>query len=301
MKERSQPLVSIVTVNYNTVEHTRNLIESIKKSAYSNYEIVVVDNASTEQGIESVLDLGERIILVKSPKNLGFSGGNNLGFDHTTGEFILMLNSDTLIEKETIQVLIDELEEDSSVGIVSPKIKYYHSDNLIQYAGSTDIHPLTLRNRHLGNKEIDDGRFDQKSETPFAHGAAMMFRRSLLKEAGPLPEVYFLYYEELDWSTKVKSLGYKIMYQPDSTVHHKESASIGKESAIKVYYLNRNRVLYARRNLGTIPFMMALLYLMFISVPRNTLRFLQDAKKLQAYYCALGWNLTNGKITYKPV
>jgi GT2 family glycosyltransferase len=110
-----------------------------------------------------------------------------------------------------------------------------------------------------------------------------------------------LYYEEMDWCEKIKSAGFKIRYIPSSVVYHKESMSTGKDSPLKIYYLNRNRILYARRNLKGLQLLTSILYLVLISIPKNTISFLGDLKKLKAYYQSIIWNLTNKiNINYKP-
>ena len=293
-------LVSVIAVNYHQAELTCLMIESIKKSTYLDLEIIVVDNASVTNECAIITEKHPDVILIRSAKNLGFAGGNNLGLNIAKGEYIFYLNNDTEILADTIMKLVARLRDNNTVGAVSPKIKYYFNPNLIQYAGSTKINPYTISNRHIGNKQEDLGQFDQESETHYMHGAAVMMPRSVINEIGVMPECFFLYYEELDYSETIKNNGYKIVYVPDAIVYHKESMSTGKNSVLKTYYMARNRLLYARRNIKGLQYAFFILYMAFVSIPKNTFSFLSELPKLKAYYIALIWNLSAGKLNLKP-
>ena len=153
----------------------------------------------------------------------------------------------------------------------------------------------TLRMYAIGNKKPDSNIYDQIKETPYAHGCAMMVRREVINHVGLMPEEYFLYYEEHDWSASIRRFGYKIFYQPKSIVFHKESVSVQKESVLKTYYLNRNRILFMRRNFGLSSKIIASIYLLLISVPKNLLSFLlkREFGHLKAYVNALFWNISH--------
>ncbi len=294
------PLISIITINYNDPKVTCDLIASIKKNEYPNYEILVIDNDSKKGDPLIIKEKYPEVKLFLSPINLGFAGGNNFGIKRAKGEFIFLLNNDTVILPNTIGLLIQQLKNDSTIGAVSPKIKYYYNPNIIQYAGSTPISHLTLRNRHIGNRQVDKGQHDLERDTNYAHGAAMMVSKKVVDIIGPMAESYFLYYEELDWCEKIKKAGFRIRYIPTSVVYHKESMSIGKDSVIKTYYITRNRFLYARRNIKGWKFFISMLYMAFISIPKNTISNLQNFQKIKAYYSGLIWNLSNGKLFTKP-
>jgi len=298
--KNNNPLVSIITVNFNQPEVTMELIESINNSLYKNIEILIVDNGSSTSRIRSLIKGHHKIILITSDRNLGFAGGNNLGASYSKGKYLFFINNDAEVGPDTIGNLVRALINDSDVGMVSPKIMYSHSPGIIQYAGSTGMSQFTLRNHHIGNKQKDEGQFDFAIDTPFGHGAAMMVPRTILKRVGVMTEDYFLYYEELDWCTRIKEGGFTIRFVPNATVYHKESISTGKNSPLKIYYLTRNRILYARKNLKGSRLYIALSYILFISVPRNTIYFLFNFKKLKAYYAALIWNVSGERIDFKP-
>lgn len=289
-------LVSIITVNYNQAQVTCELIASLSKVTYPHIEIIVVDNASHERPT-IIREKHNHVQLIESKENLGFAGGNNLGLQFATGEYILFINNDVEVVPNFLEPLIDQLQSDSSIGAVSPKIKYFHTNNTIQYAGSHAVNPLTLRNGHVGCGQKDEGQFDRKQITSYAHGACMMVPSSIFNTIGKMDEQFFLYYEEQDWCERINRAGMKIYYVPESVVLHKESISTGKNSVLKTYYLTRNRILFARKNFKGSTFLLAMLYLIFISVPKNTFTYITDYKRLTAYYNALFWNLKN-KTTF---
>jgi len=240
--EKKYPLVSIICVNYNTAKVTIETIISLRAITYPNIEIIIVDNGSNES-TELIREECPEVKLIKLNKNLGFAGGNNVGIQQSKGEYILLLNSDTEVEPDFLEPLVDLLLSDNTIGAVSPKLVYYFSENrnVIQYAGGNKINMFTGRNSTNGKQQIDDGSYDYIAETDLAHGAAMIIPRKVIREVGLMPEIYFLYYEEVDWAELIKRHGFKIYYNGQSKVYHKESMSVGKENPMKTYYLNRNR------------------------------------------------------------
>ena len=300
MMNSNKPLVSIITVNYNNTDVTECLLKSIKLSDYDNLETIIVDNGSLTNSIDALEDLYSNVKLVKSPKNLGFAGGNNLGLKHAIGEFVFFVNNDTIFTKDLISCLHSELAYDNNLGVVSPKILFYDNPSVIQYVGSTNMNSFTVRNRHVGNGEEDRGQFDKEKATFYAHGAAMMIPRKVIEEVGEMSCEFFLYYEELDWCERIRGAGYSIHVVPAARIYHKESLTAGKSSVLKTYYMTRSRFLFARRNRKGVNLFLSLLFLMLISWPINILKLLSKKTHLKAYNSALLWNITNGRYTNKP-
>lgn len=293
----SYPLVSIITVNYNQADHTLELLKSLKKIDYPNTEIIVVDNNSKKSPLHELKLNFPTAHFIQSHINLGFAGGNNLGIKKAKGEYIFLVNNDTEVKPDTLTQLIQFFQTESTAGICCPLILFHNSNDTIQYAGSTPIHPLSGRNSRIGFKEKDHGQFSHPYETAFAHGAAMMVRKSVIDQIGLMPEVYFLYYEELDWCESVKKLGYKIFVVPQAKIYHKESVSTGKDSALKTYYLTRNRLLFMRRNSkGLYKFIFVLFFTVFV-VPKEYFKFIvhRRFKHIKEFNKALYWNLLHQK------
>lgn len=291
-----QPLVSIVSVNYDQPEVTCEMLASLEKVTYSNFETLIVDNASPTKSPNIIKEKYPEIQLIISKKNLGFAGGNNIALKQAKGDYVLLLNNDTEVKPDFLESLVELMESDKKIGIVSSKILYFYEDNVIQYAGASPINPITSRGSHYGYKEIDNGQLDEVTETAYPHGACMMIRKSVLEELGLLYEGYFLYYEELDFAERVKRAGYKIYFQPNSSILHKESISTGKNSPLKTYYMNRNRLLFVRRNRSGITLFLGGIYFFLIPLPKNTIKYLFDKKHLSALYRGVAWNIRNFNI-----
>ena len=241
--------VSIITINYNGLADTCALIDTIPFNDES-LEVIVVDNASLNDEASLIAQRYPQIKVIRSPKNLGFAGGNNLGIRAAHGKYLFFLNNDTLLRPQTsdLRPLIARLESSEKIGAVCPKIRFTWDDNPIQFAGYTPLSRITMRNRSIGFGEADRGQYDTPHPTPYAHGAAMIVKREVIEKAGLMPECYFLYYEELDWSLMIRRAGYDIWYEPATTVFHKESQATGQQSPLRTFYITRNRLLFVQRN-----------------------------------------------------
>jgi len=287
------PLVSIIAVNYNQPSVTEAMLVSISRITYPAYEVIVVDNGSDGNELARIMEKFSRFKFIRSETNLGFAGGNNLAMPHARGDYILFLNNDTEVKEDFLKPLVDQMKSSDSIGMVSPKIQFYNHPGVIQYAGSTSLNSFTLRNRLVGWNEEDTGQYDQPCVTQFGHGAAMMIPRKIVEEVGLLAEIYFLYYEEIDWCTRIKNAGYSIWVVPQSLVLHKESVSTGKMSGLKIHYLTRNRLLYARRNLHGYHLIISLLYLSLIAGPKNLIQHILAGNfhLIRPYILAFTWHI----------
>jgi GT2 family glycosyltransferase len=288
MSDIKKPLVSIITVNYNTDKVTVELLESLKHITYKNIEIIVIDNASSVDA-SYIAKQFPYITFIQNIVNQGFAGGNNRGIEQAKGEIVFLLNNDTEVEPSFIEPVVDLFNADEQIGIISPKIRYFHSKDIIQYAGGTPINSFTARGAFIGTGETDTGQFDEPKQTWLAHGAAMAIHRKVFDKIGLLPEMYFLYYEELDFSEHALRAGFTIWYQPKSLVLHKESMSVGKVSAIKVYYQNRNRLLFIRRNIFGIKGYISRFFFTFISFPLLLFKYTVKGNRAFAGEVWKGW------------
>ena len=269
--------ISIITINYNGLKDTCELIETLPLEDGS-LEVIVVDNASKEDEAAIIEQRFPQITVIRSDKNLGFAGGNNLGIKAAHGKYLLFINNDTLLGPKTsdLRSLIHRLESSPKIGAVCPKIRFAWGDNPIQFAGYTPLSPVTMRNRSIGYGEADQGQYDTAHTTPYAHGAAMMVKREVIDKAGLMPECYFLYYEELDWSMMIRRAGYDIWYEPAISIFHKESQSTGQDSPLRTYYITRNRLLFVKRNINGIEKILSYIYIIGIvglkDILKNLLR-----------------------------
>ena len=263
-------LLSIITINYNGLRDTLALIETIPFN--ESMEVIVVDNASDNQEAEQISNRFQDVKVIKSDKNLGFAGGNNLGIKASKGKYLLLINNDTYFEIFNIQALIDRLNSDPNIGIVCPKIKFAWPPQPIQFAGYTPLSNITIRNQAIGFGEEDHGQYETARPTPYAHGAAMLIKREAIDKVGLMPECYFLYYEELDWSMMFTRAGYQIWYDPKCTIFHKESQATGQNSPLRTYYITRNRLRLVKRNYQGLTKWLSYCYLIGIVGSRDILQ-----------------------------
>ena len=265
--------ISIITVNYNGLKDTCELIDTLPIEDES-VEVIVVDNASKEDEATLIEQLYPKVKIVRSKENLGFAGGNNLGIQVARGKYFFFINNDTLLRPQTsdLRLLINRLESSPKIGAVCPKIRFSWGDNPIQFAGYTPLSRVTMRNHAIGCGESDHGQYNTAHITPYAHGAAMMVKREAIEKAGLMPECYFLYYEELDWSMMMRRAGYDIWYEPAVTVYHKESQTTGQQSPLRTYYITRNRLLFVKRNNPSVSHYLSYLYLICLVACRDILK-----------------------------
>ena len=269
-----EKLLSIITINYNGLKDTCELIDTLPLHD-ETIEVIVVDNASTK---DEATEIGKRypqVKVIKSDKNLGFAGGNNLGIQASHGKYLFFINNDAiLLQLSALSLLINRLESSAQIGMVCPKIRFTWGKQPIQYAGYTPLSQITLRNKSIGFGEQDNGQYDTAHPTPYAHGAAMMVKREIIEKVEMMPECYFLYYEELDWSMMIRRAGYEIWYEPACTIFHKESQTTGQMSPLKTYYITRNRLLFAQRNIDGSEKYLTYIYLICIVAVRDVLKYL---------------------------
>ena len=264
--------LSIITVNYNGLNDTCALIDSI--SFNEDLEVIVVDNGSRENEASILQVRYPHIKAIRSDQNLGFAGGNNLGIKASKGKYLYLINNDTVFKYFNPQVLIKRLETSPKIGMVCPKIRFAWDNHPIQFAGYTPLSSITVRNRAIGFGEEDKGQYDAPHQTPYAHGAAMMLKREVVDKVGFMPECYFLYYEELDWSMMINRAGYEIWYEPACTIFHKESQSTGQNSPLRTYYITRNRLLLVKRNWTSLSKYLSFCYLIVLVAPRDILKYI---------------------------
>lgn len=221
--------VSIIIVTFNGRKHILNCLESIKKTTYVNYEVIVVDNGSKDGTSEIIKKNFPDVKLILNNRNLGFTGGNNEGIKQAKGSIIFLLNDDTIIHSRLIEVLVKELTKSSEIGIVGPKI-YFMSDSAnkpdkIWFAGGK-INWSAGSSYHLG-RNLTDREFieDSQKEVDFITGCALMIKKEVVNKIGLLDNRFFAFYEDADWCQKARKAGYKVVYVPFGGVWHIKSAT----------------------------------------------------------------------------
>ena len=241
------PLLYIVAINYNASDHTIEMIHSILESDYENVKVVIVDNASELSDYEKLDIIKEHAIVLRSDKNLGFSGGNNLGIRYAiehSADYVMILNNDTTIRKDAITKMMTAIIQDD-VDVISPKILHYYDHSKVNYAGGNlSAFKGGISIRGLGKKDF--GQFDEKETITFVSGCCTLASIETWNSVNLMDERYFLYYEDVALSKSFQDAGKKMWYWPESVIYHKESVSTKKYSANYQYYLCRNRLLYIK-------------------------------------------------------
>jgi GT2 family glycosyltransferase len=234
--------IAVVILNWNGKKYIEKCLDSVLKLEKDNFEteIVVVDNASSDGSTELIEQQYKTIKLLKNKENLGFAGGNNVGLKYVFengSDYILVLNPDTIVDKNLLVELLKSFETERQIGLVSPKIYFakgyeYHKDRyeekdlgkVIFYAGGI-IDWKNILASHRGVDEVDKGQFDQQGETDFVTGCAMMISKSVIEKIGYFNEKYFLYWEDSDYCQRAKYAGFELWYQPKGIVWHLDSGS----------------------------------------------------------------------------
>ncbi len=291
------PLVSIIAVNYNQPQVTKEFLDSVKNISYPNVEVWIVDNGSPTASVKPLVDEYPWAKFIFSEENLGFAGGNNLAIKEAKGAYILLLNNDTEVPVDFLQPLVQTMQQNPRIGMASPKLKYFYEDNMIQYAGAPEIDVFTGRGEAFGKHQKDLGQFDKSGETCYIHGAAVIVSREVLAKTGLMDDSYFLYYEELDWCKRCRNDGFLVWYVAESTVLHKESVSTGKGSPLKMYYMTRNRLKFMRKNFTTLQWLISFSFFTLVSIPKNLLVFLKNKRfdYIKPFLRGYWWNIVPSK------
>jgi len=208
---------------------------------------------------------------------------------------LFFVNNDTEFTPGLVQTLAEVLDNHAEVGMVSPKIMYFDEPGMIQYAGYTPMNYYTARNHTIGQFEIDRGQYDNiTGPTGYGHGAAMMVRREAIEKAGTMAENFFLYFEEMDWCDRIRKAGYQIWVDTREVIFHKESVSVGRMSGLKEYFMNRNRILFIRRNAPGLAKFVFYIYFLGVVTPRNLLNYIKNGHKgfTGLLFRAIWWNIT---------
>lgn len=250
--------LAIILINWNSFELTKDTLESLQQTTYTNYDCIVVDNGSEDGSGDLIEKTFPNCVVIKSAANKGFTGGNNIGMDYALQngyEYIMMLNNDVAVEPNFLEPLIARLDQDATVGAVQPLIYFHHDRNLIWNAGSRYLSwiglPLTLM---YFRKDPLRLQINMQKKIDWITGCAFMIRASVLRKTGTLKEPYFIYFEDVDLSFRIKQAGYQLGYVSESVIYHiagmsHKSKTKEKEGFLnpKVHYLNgRNRIWFLK-------------------------------------------------------
>lgn len=247
----NQPSVYIVIINWNGHKDTSELLESLFKITYVNHKIIVVDNNSSLGEVEKLESAhGNKVHVIRCIQNLGFSGGNNVGIKYSLeakADYILLLNNDTIVEPNFLEILIDKFETGDKAGIVAPRVNYYEEPKKIWSAGGK-ISKIRGSGFAVSDKKeteiLQDDRF-----VDFVSGCCMLIKKDVFLNVGLFDENFFLYTEDTDFCYRVIKFGYKIYLSPKAKIFHKvHKSSRANFTSLPLYYTTRNRLYFSRKH-----------------------------------------------------
>ncbi|MDF3077609.1 MAG: putative glycosyltransferase [Sphingobacteriaceae bacterium] len=253
-KNGAWPKVSVVILNWNGRHLLEEFLPSVFESTYPNLEIVVGDNASTDESLSFVRENYPSAKTIQNHENLGFAGGYNEVLKQVNADYFVLLNSDVEVETGWIEPVIQMMDADKAIAAAQPKIRWYKQKHLFEYAGAAggfiDKYGYPFcRGRIFDTVEADEGQYDDETEIFWASGAALFIRRSCWEEAKGLDADFFAHMEEIDLCWRLKNLGYKIKYCPGSVVYHLGAGTLNAESPHKTYLNFRNNLAMLAKNL----------------------------------------------------
>lgn len=252
--------LSIIIVNYNTKELTKQTLQSIFKYNHNlEYEVIVVDNASTDGSVNMIRREFPQVILIESKDNLGFSKANNIGIRKAKGRYILLLNSDTVLEDNTLEIMLEFMDSNPDVGAAGCKVvlpdgsldkacKRSFPTPLNALYNALKLDRLFPYNKKFGEYNLTYLNENQVHEVDCLVGAFMMVRRETIEEVGLLDEDFFMYGEDIDWCYRIKKSGWKIVYYPETGIIHYKGGSSKKKNPKLIYEFHRAMYLFYKKH-----------------------------------------------------
>jgi len=281
--------VSIVILSYNSKEDLAECIPSLLSQTYKNFEIIVVDNASNDGSEEFIKDSYPEIKLVQTGENLGYPAGNNAGFEVSKGEYIVVVNPDTVADPKWLEELIKPLENDETIVATTSKILMYYEKNKINTCANTNHHTGLTFCRGL-NKSIDE--FNICQAVGAVSGCSFAIRSDTLKHINGFDPDFFLYQEDADLSWRIRFAGGKILYVPESIIYHKFKLSI---APWKEFYLERNRYLILLKNFDLKTLLLLFPALLVTEVITMSHAFLSGPEYIKSKLLAYLWIMKHTK------
>ncbi|MCL5090434.1 MAG: glycosyltransferase family 2 protein [Patescibacteria group bacterium] len=247
-------LVSIIIVTRNRQKIVEECLKSVYKTNYPNFEIILVDNGSSDETVPVIRKKFPQVKIVRSEQNLGANKGKNLGQKQAKGDYFLFLDSDTTVAKNFLSALVLLAEKNPQAGIICPKMYYYDQKTILWYAG-VKMNLLTSQTQNIGSNEGDHGQYDQVRETLFAP-TAYLAKKEVVKKLKGHDEIFFMTYGETDYGFRARKAGFKILFCPEAKLWHrlgqeentKSIRGLGFNMPMRAYYFARNRVIFMKRH-----------------------------------------------------
>src|ERR1700744_19170 len=283
----TMPKVAVVILNWNGAKHLAQFLPSVLTSVWPNLEIVVGDNASTDNSVELLKRDFPSVTIIQNTENFGFTGGYNRVLQQVDADYFILLNSDVEVHPGWIAPVIELMESDDKIAVAAPKIKSFSERDHFEHAGAAGGFIDSLgypfcRGRIFYEVEEDKGQYDESGEVFWASGASMFIKKKYWDEAGGFDQRFFAHMEEIDLCWRLKNRGYKVMYCAQSEVFHVGGGTLNTENPFKTYLNFRNNLLLLKKNLSIWRAMVVIFirfWLDFIALAR----FLNEGKRKDAW------------------
>ena len=244
------PELAIILVNYRRAGDTIECVRSLRGSAYQDFRVIIVDNASGDGSVERLGRDCPEAQLIAHDSNLGFAEGNNAGIRealHGGARYVLLLNNDTVVDRSALGELVQTLKDHAEAAIAGAKICYFDRPHVLWFAGGHFNQDSTFGG-HYGLNQEDRGQFDTLRSCDFVSGCCLLFRRDITERIGILERSYFAYLEDVEFCVRTRAAGFQVLYQPNARILHKVSSTASWDSPVYIYFNLRNKILFLRRN-----------------------------------------------------
>jgi len=303
------PRVIVLLLNYNGKHLLADSISSYLNNGYSNFEVVVIDNGSTDGTKEWVKQHYPEVEVHRTENNLKYSGGLNFGMEYAFGlkkaDYALISNNDVKADKMLISELVKVAVSDPMIGFTIGKVYYYDDPDILQTVGKK-FDPVLWNGGHIGSREKDEGQYDTVEERAWCDDIYWLVKRELWEKTGGYDTEFAFQGEDFDWQVRAKKLGYKIMYAPQARLWHKESMTIGKTSPLKAYYDARNPLI-VHMKYRTADEFRKYFHIRLKTLLRSSCRQLVKLKfrlvwaTISGLASALRWGISNKKLSFRHI
>lgn len=302
----SHPKIIVLILSYNGRHLLKEAISSYLNNDYPNFEVAVIDNGSIDGTEEFIGKNFCGVKVLRTEKNLGYSGGFNLGLDYAfcreNADYVLITNNDVKADGNVISELVKVALKDKRIGFVTGKVYYYNQPNVLQTVGKY-LDPIRWNGDHIGHGEVDKGQYEEVCERHFIDDIFALVSKRLYKKTGGYNTMFFLQGEEYDWQARARKLGFRVFYTPYAKIWHKDSMTIGKDSAEKAYYDSRNPMLVILLHKPPQFFRRYFWHHLLRDVIKGSLLSLKQVKisaflaKWHGFLSGVGWAIKNKKFT----
>lgn len=244
------PLVYVVILNWNLKEETAECVNSVLRSDYSPFRVLIVDNGSTDGSVEFFRSEFPDLEIIANQENLGCAAGNDVGIEHALcrdADYVLLLNNDAIIDRGSLREMVAVGESEIEIGILAPLILRHNNQDKIWYLGHRE-HRLLPIPRGLTKGQVNKCQFASAIIVDYVSGCAMLVKRGVFEGIGLLDPTYFMYYEDADFCRRARTAGFKIAVVPSAKAWHKVSLSARKAGASSRYLRAKNRVRFYRQH-----------------------------------------------------